>query len=515
MNNEKLSKGRKTQAFFVGTSYIILLIMAGAVVRIKGSANIYPTYLINIGVDLLGMLLGYILYVCCLVDIGKTGANHKNLLLLINVSYLGLFTDLVAWVVDSDPDLRIMNIVDNTIYYMCMPIGCYFFFKYVRGLLKAEGKLDEVVDKVLFIGMIMSLLFRVINMFTGMYFTVGADGVYSRGKFYIISTIYLFATTISTIVLIIRKRKQLKTYQIVVLMVYVFAPTAVMVFSIGVYGLSVSYGVIMAVLLLMYCLINIEQSKTKAIADRDLNMAAVIQHSMLPHIFPAFPDREEFSLYASMNPAKEVGGDFYDFFLIDDDHLCMVIADVSGKGVPASLFMMISKTILQSVAILGVSPAQALERTNNAICANNQVEMFVTVWIGVLDIKTGIITASNAGHEYPVIKEKDSDWKLLKDKHGIAVGAIEGAKYKEYEIKMEPGSKLFVYTDGVPEATNEEKNMFGTANMVDALNANEDKTPEEILQGVKEAVDAFVKSAPQFDDLTMLCLEYKGASDVQ
>jgi len=287
------------------------------------------------------------------------------------------------------------------------------------------------------------------------------------------------------------------------------------VFTIGVYGISISYGVVMCVLLLMYCLINIEQSKTKAIADRDLDMAAAIQHSMLPHIFPAFPERDEFSLHASMNPAKEVGGDFYDFFLIDEDHLCMVIADVSGKGVPASLFMMISKTILQSIAILGVSPAQALERTNNAICANNQVEMFVTVWIGVLDIKTGIITASNAGHEYPVIKEKDSDWKLLKDKHGIAVGAIEGAKYKEYEIKMEPGSKLFVYTDGVPEATNEEKNMFGTANMVDALNANKDKAPAEILQGVKEAVDAFVKSAPQFDDLTMLCIEYKGASNVQ
>ena len=512
---ETISKSRKRQAIFVGYMYLFLMIIAGILVRLKGSDNIYPTYLINIGVDLTGMLVGYVLYVCCLVDVGKTGANHKNLLYLINVTYFGLFTDLVAWLVDADPSYRLVNIIDNTFYYMCMPAGCYYFYRYVAGVVKSEDKVESVFGKIIHFGFFVAIAMRVINIFTGVYFTVDANGVYSRSALYPVSMIYLFATTIASIILIINHRKQFQTYQIIVLLLYVLAPTVAAIFTIGVYGISISYGVVMCVLLLMYCLINIEQSKTKAIADRDLNMAAAIQHSMLPHIFPAFPERDEFSLHASMNPAKEVGGDFYDFFLVDEDHLCMVIADVSGKGVPASLFMMISETILQSIAILGVSPANVLERTNNAICANNQVEMFVTVWIGVLDIKTGIITASNAGHEYPVIKEKDSDWKLLKDKHGIAVGAIEGAKYKEYEIKMEPGSKLFVYTDGVPEATNEEKNMFGTANMVDALNANKDKAPAEILQGVKEAVDAFVKSAPQFDDLTMLCLEYKGASNVQ
>ena len=231
---------------------------------------------------------------------------------------------------------------------------------------------------------------------------------------------------------------------------------------------------------------------------------------MLPHIFPPFPDRSEFDIFATMDPAKEVGGDFYDYFLIDSDHLCMVIADVSGKGVPAALFMMASKIILQSVAMLGASPAKILEKTNEAICSNNEAQMFVTVWLGILELSTGRLVAANAGHEYPVLKRPGGDFELYKDKHGFVIGGMEGVKYREYELMLEPGARLFVYTDGVPEATNAEKELFGTERMVRALNGNADAAPVEILRGMRGAVDAFVRDAEQFDDLTMLCLEYKG-----
>ena len=239
----------------------------------------------------------------------------------------------------------------------------------------------------------------------------------------------------------------------------------------------------------------------------ELSMASRIQNSMLPHT--TFPDRDEFDIYASMDPAKEIGGDFYDYFLIDDDHLCMVMADVSGKGIPAALFMMVSKVILQSCAMLGRAPADILTKTNDAISSDNKVDMFVTVWLGILEISTGRIVAANAGHEYPVLK-KNGRFELLKDKHGFVIGGMEGMKYKEYEIALEPGDKIFLYTDGVPEATDAENQMFGTERMLTALNEEPDAAPEQILKNVRKSVDDFVIEAEQFDDLTMLCLEYRG-----
>ena len=250
-------------------------------------------------------------------------------------------------------------------------------------------------------------------------------------------------------------------------------------------------------------------TQEKERVNTELNMANKIQSSMLPHIFPAFPNRHEFDIYASMVPAKEVGGDFYDFFLIDDDHLCMVMADVSGKGVPAALFMMISKVILQNFAMLGKSPSEILERTNTALCSGNQVEMFVTVWLGILEISTGKIIAANAGHEYPATTQ-DGRFAILRDRHGFIIGGMDGMKYKEYELQMHPGDRLFLYTDGVPEATDNNRQMFGTDRMIEALNREPDASPERVLENIRNAVDDFVRGAEPFDDLTMLCIEYKG-----
>ena len=244
--------------------------------------------------------------------------------------------------------------------------------------------------------------------------------------------------------------------------------------------------------------------------NAELNFAANIQKAMLPQKFPAFPDRHEFRVFASMDPAREVGGDFYDFFLIDEDHLVVVIADVSGKGIPAALFMMASQIVIHDVTMLSSDPGTILERANREILKHNMADMFVTVWLGVLEISTGKLMAANAGHEYPVLRKADGSFELLKDKHGFVIGGMEGVKYKTYEIQMEPGTKLFVYTDGVPEATNGEKELFGTERMLAALNEAPDVSPEQVLGNMRKAVDAFVGEEEQFDDLTMLCLEYKG-----
>ncbi|MCR4621570.1 MAG: SpoIIE family protein phosphatase [Clostridiales bacterium] len=242
----------------------------------------------------------------------------------------------------------------------------------------------------------------------------------------------------------------------------------------------------------------------------ELSLATRIQTSSLPKEFPPFPDRNEFDIYASMNPAKEVGGDLYDFFLIDDDHLAMVIGDVSGKGIPAALFMMVATALIHNAAINETSPAKVLTLVNRQICSRNPEEMFVTVWMGVLEISTGKLMATNAGHEYPALKQGSGSFELLKDKHSVAIGAMDGVRYREYQIQLEPGDKLFVYTDGIAEATDSNEQLFTTARMIDALRKADNGAPEEVIEAVRSEVDRFVGKAPQFDDMTMLCLRYHG-----
>jgi serine phosphatase RsbU (regulator of sigma subunit) len=259
---------------------------------------------------------------------------------------------------------------------------------------------------------------------------------------------------------------------------------------------------------------NLKLGAEKEHIATELSLATSIQVGMLPNMFPLFPERKEFDVYASMDPAKEVGGDFYDFFLVDDDHLGMVIADVSGKGVPAALFMMAAKILINDHALMGGTPAEILARVNKQVCANNDAHMFVTVWLGILEISTGKLTASNAGHEYPMLNS-NGRYEMLKDKHGMPIGAFKKSKYTNYEITLKKGDCIFVYTDGVAEATDANDELFGTERTVEVLNAAPDASPENILRNVRAAVDAFVKEAPQFDDLTMLAFRYLGTEENQ
>ena len=253
---------------------------------------------------------------------------------------------------------------------------------------------------------------------------------------------------------------------------------------------------------------SITSEKERIVAE--LSLASRIQEGMLPQTFPPFPDHPEIDVFGVMDPAREIGGDFFDYFLIDEDHMGLVIADVSGKGVPAALFMMASKIILQSVAMLGNDPAEILNRTNEAVCSNNPAEMFLTVWFGILELSTGKLTAANAGHEYPALMAPGGRFETFRDKHGFIIGGMEDTKYTQYELTLQPGAKLFVYTDGVPEATRADNGLFGVERMLAALNEDPAAAPVQLLKNVRRAVDDFVGEAEQFDDLTMLCLEYRG-----
>ena len=258
-----------------------------------------------------------------------------------------------------------------------------------------------------------------------------------------------------------------------------------------------------------------EEELKKVTADKErirteLVLARQIQTGALPDKFPPFPDRKEFELFAAMDPAKEVGGDFYDFFLIDDDHLALVIADVSGKGIPAALFMMVARSLIKNQLLGGCDPAQALAKANNQICGGNTSSTFVTVWLAIVQISTGKGVACNAGHENPCLRRCREPYEMLKYKHNISVGVMENIKYRNREFELYPGDSIFVYTDGVPEAINMNDEMFGEERLIETLNRDPDASPEELTINMRKAVDAFAEDAPQYDDLTMLAFRYNG-----
>ena len=247
----------------------------------------------------------------------------------------------------------------------------------------------------------------------------------------------------------------------------------------------------------------------------ELNVATQIQADMLRRIFPAFPEREEFDVYATMNPAKEVGGDFYDFFLVDDDHLAVVIADVSGKGVPAALFMVIAKTLIKNHAQNQEAPGTVFTQTNEQLCEGNDAGLFVTGWMGVLEISTGKFVYVNAGHNPPLLKRAGGTFEWLKSRPGFVLAGMEGVRYRENTLQLEPGDRLYLYTDGVTEATNSHEELFGDERLQNALNEYMDLPVEQFLPKIKECIDAFVGDADQFDDITMLALDYQSKGETE
>ena len=242
----------------------------------------------------------------------------------------------------------------------------------------------------------------------------------------------------------------------------------------------------------------------------ELSFATHIQASMMPCIFPSFPNRREFDIYATMTPAKEVGGDFYDFFLVDDDHLAVVIADVSGKGVPAALFMVIAKTLIKDHTQSGKPPEEVFTEVNRQLCEANDENLFVTAWMGVLEISTGKLVYVNAGHNPPVIGRKNGETEFLRSRPGFVLAGLDFTKYRAGSLELMPGDLLYLYTDGVTEAMNTAQELYGEERLKRTLDANVSAAPEEIFKAVKKDLDDFVADAPQFDDITMLAMRYLG-----
>ena len=494
-----------------------LIYTVASALLIVGLSVVYFTeerllpYQYNVGLDSLGALVCAALFYGCMKQKGDGSRIFRVLIVLVCTCFtVNELMVLTAF----KPEQRALCFIFCLLSKLIDLAMIYLFYFYVRATLGFEGKFAAVVHKVLPVLLAAQTLVLFLNIFFPVTFEVTAEGIYQETAINLIEEVFLVVASLATTVLIIRSHSPVN--QKVAVLTFIYLPIFEYVFMLeGAFGEASQYAIVLMSLIIMYCVVFNYKSNKLAATETELNMATEIQTGVLPSEFPAFPDRTEFDIHASMDPAKEVGGDFYDFFMIDPDHLALVIADVSGKGVPAALFMMSAKIYINDHAMWGGTPAEILGRVNKLVCANNEAHMFVTVWLGILEISTGKLTTSSAGHEYPIINV-NGKYELFKDKHGMAVGAFEMAKYTDTEIQLKAGDSIFVYTDGVAEATDAANQLFGTDRTVDALNAVPAGVPQkEVLAGVRAAVDAFVKEAPQFDDLTMLGLRYNGPAETE
>ena len=492
---------------------VFLLIFAIALIHARGLYDINQIWVLNVGMDIVGMMLGLVILCCSFLDARRGISDYRYFRYMLQLAFIGIFVDIGAWLVDGIPELRVLNYLDNLIFYMATPTMVFFFWLYIKQLIGRQDSLTAMVDLLIKAGTIFEVVLCLLNGFTGVFFVIDESGEYIRGPLYLTFMAFAFVAAVSVIVIVVARRKWFTRRQVVVILLYVLTPLPTMLMSMLVYGISVNNVIVMMDILIMYAVLNVEQGKEKLALEKELSTAASIQEGVLPSTFPLFPDRDEFDLYASMDPAKEIGGDFYDVFLTDENHLAMVVGDVAGKGIPAALFMLMSRTLIKNRAQMGGTPAEIIRDVNLQLFEDNKAKMFVTIWLVIIDLNTGHVMEVNAGHECPAFKRGGGDFELIRTKHDLVVGGRKKTLYHDNEYDLVPGDEIFIYTDGVPEATNADGVMFGTDRMLAALNAHKGETPEDLVRHARRRVDAFVGDADQFDDLTMLSFVYLGKKE--
>ncbi len=480
--------------------------------------NITAGYMFNIIIIAAGMgICGMnILQVSTGARLSKEATRYFQFFFGMVLLYIG--SHLARQLMEGVPGqgIRVALIIVTLLEFLASGMMAYLFSMLTVHIANPEQHRKTLLR--LFLGtLILYTLLMIISQFTDLCYYFDSANTYHRSPAYLLSNLAHIVMLCIDVFLLIRWRNSFTPRIRHAFWAYIIAPfvaIAAQAFFQDVQLIilaTVAAAVYMSMVIMQDQMEKYEQEhETATRMGAELSMATDIQASQLPRLFPAFPNRPEFDVFASMTPAKEVGGDFYDFFLIDDDHIGLVMADVSGKGVPAALFMMVARVLIKSHLQNGESVGEALENVNDQLCESNEAELFVTVWAAVIQISTGKGTAANAGHEHPALRRAGGQYELVSYRHSPAVATLEGIPYKEHSFELYPGDSLFVYTDGVAEATSADNELFGTDRMLQALNRNPDAMPEEVLTNVMDGINAFVAGTQQFDDITMLCLKYNG-----
>lgn len=480
------------------------------------TGNLINIIIIAAGIGICGM---NILQVSTGARLSKEATRYFQLFFGMVLLYIG--SHLARQLMEGIPGQGIRAALITVTLLEFLASGMMAFLFSLLTLYVANPERHRETFLRLFLGtLILYTLLMIVSQFTDLCYYFDSTNTYRRSSGYLFSNLAHIVMLCIDVFLLIRWRDRFSPRIRRAFWIYIIAPFAAIAAQAFFRDIqliilaTVAAAVYMAMVIMRDQMEKYEQEhETATRMGAELSMATDIQASQLPRLFPAFPNRPEFDVFASMTPAKEVGGDFYDFFLIDDDHIGLVMADVSGKGVPAALFMMVARVLIKSHLQNGESVGEALENVNDQLCEGNEAGLFVTVWAAVIQISTGKGTAANAGHEHPVLRRAGGQYELVRYRHSPAVATMEGIPYKEHSFELYPGDSLFVYTDGVAEATDAQDELFGTDRMLEALNRNPDAIPEEVLSNVMDGINEFVAGAEQFDDITMLCMKYIGTGD--
>ncbi len=475
--------------------------------------NMINILIISAGIGICGM---NILQVSTGARLSKEATRYFQLFFGMVILYIG--SHLARQLMEGlpGPGIRVGLIIVTLLEFLSSGMMAFLFSMLTLHVANPERQRKAFMG-VFQVVLIVHTLLMILSQFTDLCYYFDSGNIYRRSPAYMLSNLAHIVMLGADVFLLLRWRKSFSPRIRKAFWIYIVAPIAAIAAQAFFHDVqliilaTVVAAVYMSMVIMQDQMEKYEQEhETATRMGAELSMATDIQASQLPRLFPAFPNRPEFDVFASMTPAKEVGGDFYDFFLIDDDHIGLVMADVSGKGVPAALFMMVARVLIKSHLQNGESVGEALENVNDQLCESNEAELFVTVWAAVIQISTGKGIAANAGHEHPVLRRVGGQYELVSYRHSPAVATMEGIPYKEHSFELHPGDSLFVYTDGVAEATNAQNELFGTDRMLQALNRNPDAMPEEVLSNVMDGINVFVAGAEQFDDITMLCMKYNG-----
>ena len=499
---EKLRKNMSLFGLVFTVAVALLTVALTGVVYLD--PNVYERMkemLFDCGVDVIAALVSAGLYYGCMNQKGEGTDAFRALNVFVSAGFAVNFLLYFTMGIPGHTTFPFIFAMLSKLFDLLM---IYYFYQYVRKTLGFEGKLEQWANKGIPILMGIQILVILSNIFTPVTFLFTKEGFYQSTDISIIEDVYLIATSVITVILILRCKRPVN--QKIAGLTFIILPLINYIMVGGTFGNASQYGMILVSLIIMYCIIFNEKSNKLAATETELNMATRIQIDALPDFAPEFPGHPNVNLRASMHTAKEVGGDFFDYFAIDENRICFLIADVSGKGTPAALFMMTSKTMIKDYALTQGSTSEIFTAVNARLCENNEAGMFATSWIGILDTRTMTLQYTNAGHNYPMLQRKGQPCEEIKVKHGLFLGGMDFTRYKQEEIQLEPGDRLLLFTDGVVEAHDKGKNLYGNERLQQVFDGARDCPGEEVLDRVFNDVNAFATGVPQFDDITMVIL---------